>query len=62
MGAEPDVKFVDLPSILWGKYQYYTCANLDKLRAAGFTAPVTSLEDGLKAYVHDYLETADVYR
>jgi ADP-L-glycero-D-manno-heptose 6-epimerase len=61
MGAEPDVEFVDLPSNLLGKYQYYTCANLEKLRAAGFTGTPTSLEDGLRAYVHDYLETADPY-
>jgi ADP-L-glycero-D-manno-heptose 6-epimerase len=61
MGAEPDVEFVDLPAHLLGKYQYYTCANLDKLRAAGFRASMTSLEDGLKIYVRDYLETVDPY-
>lgn len=62
MGTESDVEFIDLPANLSGKYQYYTCANLEKLRAAGFTASLTSLEDGLRTYVRDYLESADPYR
>jgi ADP-L-glycero-D-manno-heptose 6-epimerase len=44
---------------LRGKYQYYTCANMDKARAAGFAAPPTGLEDGLRLYIRDYLEAAD---
>ena len=38
MGAEPYVKFVDLPANLRGKYQYYTCASMDKAREASFAA------------------------
>ncbi len=59
MGAEPNVEFVDLPANLRGKYQYYTCASMDKAREAGFAAPPTSLEDGLRLYVRDYLDAAD---
>jgi ADP-L-glycero-D-manno-heptose 6-epimerase len=62
IGVEPDIEFVDLPANLQGKYQYYTCAKTDKLRAAGFTSSLTSLEDGLRLYVRDYLESADAYR
>lgn len=36
LGVEPNVEFVDLPVSLRGKYEYYTLANMDKLRAAGF--------------------------
>lgn len=61
MGVEPKVEFVDLPANLRGKYQYYTRANMDKARGAGFAAPSTSLEEGLRLYVRDYLETADPY-
>jgi ADP-L-glycero-D-manno-heptose 6-epimerase len=62
MGVEPDVQYVDLPENLKRKYQYYTCANMDKIRGAGFDKPLTSLEDGLRLYVRDYLETADAFR
>jgi ADP-L-glycero-D-manno-heptose 6-epimerase len=62
MGVAPSIEFVDLPANLRGKYQYYTCANMDKARAAGFAAPLTDLESGLKLYVRDYLEAKDPYR
>jgi ADP-L-glycero-D-manno-heptose 6-epimerase len=62
MGIEPDVEYVDLPQNLKGKYQYYTCANMDKVRAAGFSEPLTRLEDGLRLYVRKYLESADAFR
>ena len=61
IGVEPNFEFVELPANLKGKYQYYTCANMDKLRVAGFSKPLTSLEDGLRIYIHDYLESADVF-
>jgi ADP-L-glycero-D-manno-heptose 6-epimerase len=62
LGVPENIEFIDLPENLKGKYQYYTCASLDKLRAAGFTRPTTSLEDGLRIYVRDYLETPDAFR
>ncbi len=62
LGAAPDVEFIDLPDKLRDKYQYYTCASIDKLRAAGFAAPSTSLEDGLRRYVTEFLETDDPFR
>ena len=62
LGAEPDVEFIDMPDCLRPKYQYYTCARIDKLRAAGFAWPSTSLEDGLRRYVTEFLETDDPFR
>lgn len=59
--VEPSVEFVDLPENLKRKYQYYTRADLSKLRTAGYTDPMTSLEEGISAYVHDYLGTDDAY-
>ena len=56
------VEFIDLPGNLGGKYQYYTCASLEKLRAAGYARPMTTLEEGLRLYVRDYLETGDPFR
>lgn len=59
---EPNLTFVDMPEILREKYQYYTKAEMTKLRNAGYDKPVTSLEDGIKAYVKDYMSTADKYK
>jgi len=59
LGLPPRIEYIDLPANLRGKYQYYTCASLEKLRAAGFATAMTSLEDGLKTYVRDYLEAED---
>ncbi len=56
------IEFIELPEKLRGKYQYYTCASLDKLRAAGFDKPVTTLEDGIQKYLHDYLLREDIFR
>ena len=62
MGVEPNIEFVDLPANLRRKYQYYTCADMRKVRAAGFPGASTTLEDGLRRYVHDYLEADDSVR
>jgi len=52
---EPKVKFVEMPESIRDKYQYFTEANLSRLRAAGYAAPVTSLEDAVSDYVGNYL-------
>ncbi len=61
LGKEPRIKFVDTPVILRDKYQYFTEAKMDRLRAAGYTKPFTSLEEGVTKYVQQYL-AADLYR
>ena len=43
------------------KYQYFTEANMDRLRAAGYTKPFTSLEDGVTAYVRNHLAAEDKF-
>jgi ADP-L-glycero-D-manno-heptose 6-epimerase len=55
LGREPHIEFIDMPETLRDKYQYYTCANIGKLRGAGFTAPITPLADAVRDYVHNYL-------
>ncbi|MGE3622884.1 MAG: NAD-dependent epimerase/dehydratase family protein, partial [Bdellovibrionales bacterium] len=59
-GKAPLIKYRDMPDELRAKYQYFTEAEMGKLRAAGYTAPFTSLEDGVKTYVQKYL-AADPY-
>jgi len=55
MGREPNISFIDMPGHLKGKYQYHTQADLTKLRAAGYAAAFTSIEDGVADYVQNYL-------
>lgn len=61
MGKEPKIGFKEMPDELKGKYQYYTKADLTKLRKAGYDKPMTGLEDGVKTYVQAYLCQKDQY-
>ena len=51
----PKIEFIDMPEALRPKYQYFTCADVSKLRAAGFTQPFTPLADAVSDYVKNYL-------
>jgi len=56
-GKSPDgIRYFPMPDDLKGKYQYFTEADLSKLRDAGFAEPMTALEDGVGDYVRGYLE------
>lgn len=55
MDLEPNIEFIEMPEHLRAKYQYHTCANIDKLRSAGYDAEITSLENSVKDYVQNYL-------
>ncbi|HZS84902.1 MAG TPA: ADP-glyceromanno-heptose 6-epimerase [Stellaceae bacterium] len=62
LGREPAIEFIDTPEAIREKYQYFTEARMDRLRAAGYNGPVTSLEDGVADYVATYLTASDPYR
>ena len=51
----PDIRFIDIPEDIRDKYQYFTEAPLEKLRAANYTRKFRSLEDGIDDYVRNYL-------
>ncbi len=61
MERTPNIAYIDMPDDLKGKYQYFTEAPMDKIRAAGYSAPMTSLEDGVRDYVQNYLMKSDPY-
>lgn len=61
MGREVNVEYIDMPETIRDKYQYFTQADMSKLRAAGYDAPFTSLEDGVADYVKGYLDQEDPY-
>ena len=55
MGKDVNIEFIDIPEDIRDKYQYFTEANMNKLKAAGYDKDFTSLEDGVEDYVKNYL-------
>ncbi|HBJ84043.1 MAG TPA: ADP-glyceromanno-heptose 6-epimerase [Verrucomicrobiales bacterium] len=55
LGKQPNIEFIDMPDHLQSKYQYYTCADIAKLRASGFTQEITALTEAVRDYVQGYL-------
>ncbi|MHA8058676.1 ADP-glyceromanno-heptose 6-epimerase [Aquirufa nivalisilvae] len=55
MGKEAVINYIDTPIDIRDKYQYFTEANMSKLRQIGFTQPFHTLEEGVKDYVQNYL-------
>lgn len=62
LGKEPQINYVDTPEDIRDKYQYFTEARMDRLAAAGYSKPMTSLEEGVAEYVKTYLSSDDPYR
>ena len=61
-GVASRIEFIDMPVEIKDRYQYYTEARMQRLRAAGYGREFTVLEDGVRAYVRKFLATADPYR
>lgn len=55
LDLEPNITFIDTPVDIRDKYQYYTKAEMSKLRSIGYDKEFTSLEDGVRDYVKNYL-------
>ena len=55
MNITPNISFIDCPIDLRGRYQYFTEAEIQKLRDIGYTKPFTELEVGVEQYVGKYL-------
>ena len=56
MDREVRINYLEMPEHLKGKYQYYTCADMTKMRAAGYTKEPTSLEDAIRDDIQVYLQ------
>nr|WP_314524393.1 ADP-glyceromanno-heptose 6-epimerase [uncultured Brevundimonas sp.] len=61
-GRTPSIDYVDTPVSIRDRYQYFTQARMDRIRAAGFEGQSTPLEEGVRRYVQNFLSTADPYR
>jgi ADP-L-glycero-D-manno-heptose 6-epimerase len=55
MGIEENISFIDTPEDIRDKYQYFTEADMEKLKGIGYTKEFTSLEQGVEDYVKNYL-------
>jgi ADP-L-glycero-D-manno-heptose 6-epimerase len=55
MGKEPSIQYIEMPEDLRNQYQYFTEAPIQKLRNAGYSKPLRSLEEGVTDYVQNYL-------
>jgi len=55
LGRPPTIDFIDMPEALRGKYQYYTKADIGKLRSTGYDRPMTALVEAVRDYVQGYL-------
>lgn len=62
LGQNVEIEYVDTPIEIRAKYQYFTEARMERLNAAGFDKPYTTLEDGIEQYVSGFLNTNDPYR
>ncbi|PTX19284.1 ADP-glyceromanno-heptose 6-epimerase precursor [Pontibacter mucosus] len=61
MGVEANIEFMDTPENLRDNYQYFTEANMQKLRSIGYDKPFYTLEEGVKDYVQNYLIPGKYY-
>lgn len=58
---EPNISFIDTPADIRDTYQYFTQAEMGKLRAAGYQEPFYGLEEGIEDYVQRYLKDEIIY-
>ena len=61
-GKPAKIEYTPMPPAIRDKYQYFTQAKMDRLKAAGFNQPMTPLEDGITDYIQNYLSQPDPYR
>ena len=62
LGQEPRIDYVPTPDAIRDRYQYFTEADMGRLRGAGYDRPFTELEDGVAQYVQQFLDRDDIYR
>jgi ADP-L-glycero-D-manno-heptose 6-epimerase len=61
LNIDPQIDFIDTPEDIRDKYQYFTEANMAKIRHAGYDLPSYSLEAGVRDYITEYLQDSRYY-
>ncbi len=59
MELPENIKYIEMPESLRNQYQYFTEAPMSKLRSAGYTKPMSSLEEGVSNYIRQHLLSSD---
>lgn len=62
LGLPPKIEYVDMPEAIRAQYQYFTQAEIENLRRAGYNGGFTALEDAVGTYVTRFLDCTDRYR
>jgi len=62
LGRAPAIEYIEMPDAIRDSYQYFTQAEVDNLRRAGYNSDFTPLEEGVDRYVKSYLDRPDRYR
>ncbi|HEY9167655.1 MAG TPA: ADP-glyceromanno-heptose 6-epimerase [Candidatus Kryptonia bacterium] len=52
---DPEIRYIEMPEKMRNKYQYYTCADISKLRKSGYKKPITPFADSVVEYIREYL-------
>jgi hypothetical protein len=55
LGRPPRIEYIEMPEAIRDRYQYFTQADIGKLRGAGYERPITPLDDAVRDYVLNYL-------
>ena len=55
LDRRPDIEFIDMPEAIRDKYQYFTRADIGKLRSTGYAQPVAPLAEAVADYVKNYM-------
>ncbi len=55
MNKKVNIKYIEMPESIRNQYQYHTCAEMEKIRSAGYAETIISLEEGISDYVKNYL-------
>lgn len=61
LDINPQIKYIDMPEDIRDKYQYFTEAKMEKIKLAGYTSPLYTLEEGISDYVRNYLANNKYY-
>ena len=61
LNLKPNIFYYDMPSDIRDNYQYYTQADVRKIKKVGLLKKITNLEEGVNDYVSNYLITSESY-
>ncbi len=61
LGLPENIEYIDTPEDIRDKYQYFTEADMQKIRNAGYTEPFYSLEEGVQEYITQYIKEGKYY-